>query len=522
MPKVRTLALAVLACLSLTLAATPAIADGKGANRSAEEKLLSRVATLDLDWEACGEAECATAELPLDYSNPKGQKVNVALKRIAATGATDPIGTLFVNPGGPGASGADWVRERLDLFGDEIRQNFDIIGFDPRGTNGSTRLSCFKSENRQVEVYDRLTQGFPVSLREEGDYSHAARKLGDACADEPLASHMSTTDVARDMEMLRRAVGDEGLTYMGFSYGTYLGQVYAGMFPDRVRTMVLDGVVDAEAWRGTKQSGDTPMPLRMGNAEGASQALNELLDRCEEAGPSCPLANPKEDLKAVMESLRKRPLQITEDGESYEVTYSNVVDELLFSLYSPEPEAAIEVIAGTKQLLDDSFEYRVQRNTSHDSVSPPTGYQRPLMNDLEVNAAVVCSDSLHPDDTRRWTGLAERADLEAPYFGRQALWTSVACPSWTAMDVDAFRGSFAVDSSVLVVGALWDPATSHAAAVRVSERLPHSTLLSSNNWGHTTYGESHCADDAINQYLITAEQPSAAINCTDGAQPYEE
>lgn len=522
MSKLRLAILAGLASLSLAITATPVVADGGDAPVTSEEKQINRVVTPRLDWRKCGEAECAKAQVPLDYAKPKGKMIDIALKKVPATGPSAKTGTLFVNPGGPGASGKDWVSDRLDLFPTEVREQFDIVGFDPRGTNASTRLKCFNSSKKQASVYERLTSGFPVSTEEEKDYIGAAGALAKACTNEPLARHMSTADVALDMEMLRRAVGDTDLTYLGFSYGTYLGQVYAAMFPSKVRAMVLDGVVDAEAWRGNRRSAIFPMPMRMGNAQGASQALDELLDRCSDAGKSCPLEDPKNDVEKVMEYLRKQPLKITEDGETYEATYSNVVDELLYSLYSPDAEAAIEVIAGTKQLIDDAVDSKVRRTSSRGEASPFSQHKKQEINDLELNAAVVCSDSHHPDRSRRWTQLASRADREAPYFGRQALWTSIACADWTANDVDAFTGSFSVDSTALVVGARWDPATSYAAAKRVNNRLPQSALLTSNNWGHTSYGVSACADEAINNYLITAEQPSTDITCSDGVQPFED
>ncbi|OFT91472.1 alpha/beta hydrolase [Brevibacterium sp. HMSC24B04] len=520
MSKLRLAILAGLTSLSLTVAATPVIADKGDAPVATEERQIKPVVTPRLDWQTCGEAECAKVHVPLDYAKPKGKKIYIAVKKIPATGTSGKTGTLFVNPGGPGASGKDWVSDRLDLFPTEVRKNFDIVGFDPRGTNASTRLKCFNSSKKKASVYERLTNGFPVSSDEEKDYIGAAGELSKACADEPLAQHMSTTDVALDMDMLRRAVGDTKLTYLGFSYGTYLGQVYAAMFPNKVRAMVLDGVIDAEAWRGNRRNAIFPMPMRMGNAQGASEALTELLDRCSDAGESCPLEDPDNDLENVMEYLRKHPLKITEDGETYEATYSNVVDEILYSLYSPDAEAAIDVIAGTKQLIDESVNAQVQRDSSQGEESPFSKPKKQEINDLELNAAVVCSDSHHPDSGSRWTQLANRADKEAPYFGRQALWSSIACAEWTANDDDAFAGSFSVDSPALIVGARWDPATSYAAAKRVNNRLPHSTLLTSNNWGHTSYGVSQCADDAINDYLITGEQPAADITCSDGVQPY--
>lgn len=522
MSNLRLAILAGLTSLSLTIAATPAVADQLDAPGATDEKQIRQVVTPHLDWRTCGEAECAIVQVPLDYTKPKGKTIDIAVKKIPATGSGAKTGTLFVNPGGPGASGKDWVSDRLDLFPNEIRTKFDIVGFDPRGTNASTRLKCFNSSKKQAKVYERLTAGFPISADEEKDYIGAASELSKACANVPLAQHMSTTDVALDMEMLRRAVGDTKLTYLGFSYGTYLGQVYAAMFPNKVRAMVLDGVVDAEAWRGGRGTAKFPMPMRMGNAKGASEALNELLDRCIDAGDSCPLEDPRTDLKSVMEYLRKHPLKITEDGETYEATYSNVVNEILYSLYSPKAEAAIDVIAGTKQLIEKSVNAQVKLDPSRSSASLFSKQKKQEINDLELNAAVVCSDSQHPNSGRRWSQLADRVDREAPYFGRQAIWSSIACADWTANDDDAFAGSFTFDSPVLIVGARWDPATSYAAAKRVNKRLPHSTLLTSNNWGHTSYGQSKCADSAINDYLITGEQPSADITCSDGVQPYTE
>ena len=527
--------LAVLAVLF------PLIAVGLPAELTAhaadlDHRRVDAVATPILNWAPCDLGECARVLLPLDYDVPGGPTVEVALTRIPARDPSRRLGSLFLNPGGPGASGTDFPLRATAWLGADVQDRFDLIGMDPRGTNDSTRSHCFPTVRRLVEVAGPLlTLGFPVSADEEDAFMAAAGELAHACSSRGrrLVGAMSTAEVARDLDVLRRAVGDDRLTFLGFSYGTYLGQVYANMFPDRVRALALDGVLDPTAWVGSAETAEEPMSLRLGSAQGASEALSEGLRRCGDHPEACPLSDPAADFARLAERLRRAPLRL-EDPElgAYDLTYQQFITACLYALYS---DHGVELVAGMTAALGAlaaepsglatrralAAQYRVQ-----ESAATRAADRGDYPNFLEQVPAVMCTDSRNPASMARWAELADAADAAAPYFGRSWLWGSAYCAGddWLVQDEDAYRGPFdrAGERPILVVGNHHDPATPYRAAVAVSRLLPNSRLLSSDNWGHTAYGVSACSTAAVDAYLIDGRLPDEGTVCRDGHQPFEE
>src|SRR4051794_2732038 len=218
-----------------------------------------------LQWVSCGAPyQCATAKVPLDYDQPTGATISLALVRLPATDRAHRIGSLFINPGGPGGSGVGLVHEGAAqvIFSNEVRARFDIVGFDPRGVAASTPLRCFKS----IDDENALVGGvpyFPFKQGEIGPFVTAFAKFGQACARNggPILRHMSTANVARDLDLLRQAVGDAGLTYDGVSYGSFLGTTYANLFPGKVRALIVDGVLDPVAWTTGRAPADSSVPF---------------------------------------------------------------------------------------------------------------------------------------------------------------------------------------------------------------------------------------------------------------------
>jgi pimeloyl-ACP methyl ester carboxylesterase len=309
-----------------------------GADRTspAEARLVDRVPTPILHWTTCQKtAQCATAELPLDYSHPHGATVKLALLRIRAGDPRHRLGSIFVNPGGPGDSARDFAALLPQAVPKAVLDRFDIVGVDPRGAGGGTQVRCFDALAEQVGTEAPLTAApFPVTPAGQRSVIGAARALGRACARDsatarPIASAMSTTEDARDMDVLRRAVGDRKLTYFGESYGSYLGLVYANMFPDRVRAVAIDGIVDPWALVGTPGPADVPVLDRMGSAAASYRALHELLERCQRAGqPRCSFAgaNTQARFDRLAGRLRARPLRLAAPGvKTTTVTYANLI-----------------------------------------------------------------------------------------------------------------------------------------------------------------------------------------------------
>ncbi|SCG58764.1 alpha/beta hydrolase [Micromonospora coxensis] len=506
-----------------------------------EARRVDRVPTPKLDWYACyGYAECATVDLPLDYDKPKGATTEIALLRVKARNQQARIGSLFLNPGGPGGSGTDIALAAPYFLSDELLDRFDVVGIDPRGVAASENVKCFPSVKEQTRAYAGLNVAFPWTKAEEKAYVASSRAVGRACSTtgKPLTGAMSTAEVARDMDVLRRAVGDKKLSYLGFSYGTALGQYYANMFPDRVRAVVVDGVLDPNAWVGRGAARSQLQETRLRSADGAYKALREILDRCEKAGAEkCALAagDPLASYELVAQRLRKKPVVIDDpDGGTFTVTYADFVGGSLSALYSPYGWADIDAMTSDLLVLTDPSSATAARlGAARKAVAERAERARqqrrfdfPYNNGLETFLGVDCTDAYHPTDAGAWPALGAAEDKRAPYFGRAWAWATAPCArdTWTVRDEDAFTGPFnrKTSSPVLVVGNYWDPATNYDAAVSSSKLLPNSRLLSSDSWGHTAYGTSACVTGAVDAYLLKGTLPKKGTVCTGDVQPFVE
>ncbi|WP_433729152.1 alpha/beta hydrolase [Actinoplanes sp. CA-051413] len=515
-------------------AATADVTSGPEADR------VDRVPTPVLQWYTCyGSAQCATVRLPLDYDEPDGATVQIALLRVKARKQAQRIGSLFVNPGGPGGSGTDMAALAPAFLSDSVLDRFDVVGFDPRGIGASDNLKCFPSTREQVLTQAPLNKFFPYGAAEEASYTKAARAVGQACSTTgaALAGAMSTAEVARDMDVLRRAVGDPKLTYLGFSYGTLLGQYYANMFPGRVRALALDGVVNPKSWAGVPAQGSL-QDNRLRSADAAYRALRTLLTRCDHAGKKrCVFAagNPERHFAAVARSLRAKPLLLgrDENGKAVRLTYADFIGLTLSGLYSAEAgDFVTSVAAAVETLLAAPAGKSAKKRSvaraelrAHLSRVRTPARDFPYDNTLDAFSGVICTDADHPRDTSMWPALTAAEDARAPYFGRAWGWGTVPCAgnTWTVRDEDAYRGPFnrTTSAPVLFVGNYWDPATSYRQAESATKLLPGSRLLSSDNWGHTAYGTSTCATRAVDRYLLGGTLPAAGTVCHSPMQPFK-
>src|SRR5947209_3436309 len=298
-----------------------------------------------ISWSSCnrdlGPFECGIVQVPLDYSDPSDAAISIAVVRLPAADPARRIGSLFINPGGPGGSGVDFALFAAPfLFSSEVRAKFDIVGFDPRGVARSTALRCFGTAKQWTPVFTPFA--FPSSPEEEAVWQAADLFLDGACAQRggKIIDHMATADVARDLDMLRAAVGDTRLTYAGYSYGSYLGVTYANLFPGRVRALIVDGVLDPIAWStGTRREGDTvPFSTRLRSDQGAQATLQEFFRLCD-AGTGCAFApNSAQRFAALGERLKASPLQLIDPatGQVIEFNYSLLILNTLFAMYASE------------------------------------------------------------------------------------------------------------------------------------------------------------------------------------------
>ncbi|MEO7235540.1 MAG: alpha/beta fold hydrolase, partial [Lapillicoccus sp.] len=263
-------------------------------------------------WSDCDDGfQCADVPVPLDYDRPSGGTITVALLRLPSTDPAKRKGSLFVDPGGPGGSGVGLVRSAGKTYPQEVREAYDLVGFDPRGVAGSSPLRCFDNEADSLAA--QHPQKFPVTDADIVEWQRVDRLFADACAAHggPILNHMSTANVARDLDLLRRAVGDARLNYLGYSYGTYIGMTYANMFPGTVGAFVIDGVLDPVEWStGNGATSRTqPFTMRIGSAKGSEDTLDQFLTLCDQVGDRCALSgNARARYEALLERAKAHPI----------------------------------------------------------------------------------------------------------------------------------------------------------------------------------------------------------------------
>jgi pimeloyl-ACP methyl ester carboxylesterase len=479
-----------------------------------------------LRWSDCGDGfQCATARVPLDYDHPNGAKISLALLRRPASDPAHKIGSVFLNPGGPGGSGVDFVRALGDiLFSDEVRARFDLVGFDPRGIIRSTPLRCFDSFEEALAVLPPMA--FPVTRAEERVWVESDRKLASACAQHAgaIRDHMATADAARDLDLLRQAVGDRKLTYVGYSYGTYLGATYANLFPGKVRSLVVDGVLDPVAWstgRG-RQARTQPFSTRLRSDHGAYATLRQFFTLCNHGGDNCAFSagDPRLRYQKLARRLLAEPAQLPDgQGGTVPFTYADLVATTLGAMYSPDvwPDLAMFL-----QQLDELTQPRAAAAALRSLRTALGAYQADYENFVEGGPGVFCTDSDNPSTVAAWARAARASDRRFPYFGRLWTWISSICQPWPGHDADRYMGPFtkATSNPVLVVGNRFDPATRYHGAVTLAGLLPRSRLLTLDGWGHTSLFESACIDGHVNRYLLSSQVPPSGTVCRPDVVPF--
>jgi pimeloyl-ACP methyl ester carboxylesterase len=495
-----------------------------------------------LEWGQCPAAtpeeaeflkdyQCTTADVPLSYRDPQGQSIELALGRLPAADPEHRLGTLFWNPGGPGGSG------RIPPpFSQELHERFDLVGFDPRGVAASTQLRCFETNEQAFQFFG---WEFPITLAQERRVIELTRRGTRHCARNggPILEHMATANVARDLDLLRQAVGDEQLTYLGFSYGTHIGTVYANLFPARVRALTLDAVIDPVEWTtgATPADARVPVEYRAGSFYGSHAALRTFLNACA-VDERCAFREEGRDLlrkyDTLLKRLRRRPLQLTDpDGQPLTVTYQLAVGMTLGALYDPSNSTALgqglqQVWLATEQRdrpATQRLRQRLLPPLARPSRQARTPDDEPYFG-IEAGPAVECTDSDNPSNPWEWPRYARRADHAAPYFGSLWLYLSLPCATWPASDPDRYAGPWnkpTANPLLLVGNRRGDPATPYEDAVSTSHELANARLLTLDSFGHTAFLQSQCIVDAIERYLIDVALPPEGTVCQPDRGPFD-
>ena len=467
-----------------------------------------------LVWTNCGDGlQCAKVRVPLDYDQPQGAQITLALMRLLATDPQQRLGSLFVNPGGPGGSAISEVRIAKYLFSADVRARYDIVGMDPRGVGESTPVRCFASTAEQ-QIFEPLIRA-PSSLFQYAIHLLMAYVFNAACTarNGDLLNHLSTANVARDMDLMRQSVGDVQLNYYGISYGTYLGSTYAAMFPNRVRSMVLDGVVIAPAYRSGPS---TPFLRQRGNV-GAAATLDQFLRLCAQAGPGCPFAaggDPSAKFAELAERVRAHPLALP-DGTV--VDYGRLLELTIGELNTASQWAALA------QMLQDLY---TANPSGQVGPTPPGAAPAAYDNTFDARLAIVCGETDNPNPLA-YPFLAAGADRATPYAGSFDAYLTFGCSLWQSHDADRYTGSFQVRTAnpVLVTSNRYDPATPYENAVDTVGLLSGSRLLTVNGWGHTVLTQvqvppTPCALDYVTSYLLTGTLPPEGAQCGPNVVPF--
>jgi pimeloyl-ACP methyl ester carboxylesterase len=466
-----------------------------GSTDTTDTSTTADVPAPKLDWRSCdgGDVECATVKLPLDYSKPDGKTITVGVARKKATDQSKKVGSLFVNPGGPGASAIDFM-EGFD-FGD-LADRFDLVAVDPRGVGKSSQIDC---DSAPGELYAP-----DPTIEDQADkdtYLAVSQAYVDKCKERngDLLDHVGTRDTARDMDQIRKGLGEDKLNYLGFSYGTALGQAYADLFPTHIRAMVLDGVVDLST---DGLTGATEQ------ADGFQLALEHFLANCKEKGSACPMGpDPAATLDSVIKKAEASPIPSkTADRPAGPAEVAIGLSDAMYSERTwPDLARALADAdkgdgSGMVQLTDDYLQVSsgTEKSTSFD------GY-----------FAIGCVDQNFPRSAETVFADAKKANATAPDFGESLVNDYVRCALWPAK-ADPLTPPKAIGSPpILVVGTTGDPATPYESSVKLAERLPKGRLITYDGEGHTAYGTSSCVTEAADAYLIDLKLPAEGKVCND-------
>ncbi|GAA4303850.1 alpha/beta hydrolase [Streptomyces venetus] len=461
-------------------------------------------------WRGCGVPgfQCATLKAPLDYAKPSAGDLRLAVARKKATGPGKRLGSLLVNPGGPGGSAIGYVQSYAGIgYPAEVRARYDMVAVDPRGVAGSEPVTCLDGPGMDRYTRTDLT---PDDQKETTGLVAAYRTFAEGCgADSPrLLRHVSTVEAARDMDIVRAALGDEKLNYVGASYGTFLGATYAGLFPGRAGRLVLDGAMDPS------------LPARRLNLEqtaGFDTAFRSFAKDCVRR-TDCPLGkagtSPEQvgrNLKAFFGKLDARPVR-TGDADGRRLTESLATTGVIAAMYDE----------GAWQQLREALTSAMKENDGSGLlVLSDSYYERDAdgrySNLMFANAAVNCLDLPAafdtPDEVRRALPAFRKA---SPVFGEGLAWAALNCAYWPVHATgEPHRIEAKGAAPIVVVGTTRDPATPYRWARALAGQLSSGRLLTYEGDGHTAYGRgSSCIDRTINAYLLRGTPPQDGKRCS--------
>ena len=500
-----------------------------GSRGTSVPKGLESFYNQDLTWTDCtddatGTAfQCATVTVPLDYDNPQGQTITVALKKLSST-SSSPRGSVFLNPGGPGGSGISLINAQAELYksGDlsEVLANYDVIGFDPRGVGQSTPITCWTPEDVQAILAGQAEVPFsPLTPGSAADIVAQGSREATACEEHTevpeILDHMDTRSVARDMDVMRALVGDKDLNYLGHSYGTYLGAVYTELFPDNIGRVVLDSAMDPTMARQDPMEGD---------AAAGEQSLRTYIES-QQGQAGFPLSGTTDEavaqLAAFLDGLDANPLTVSDAVAPLDRAKAvNAIGKLVNS----SPDKWPLLTEGLSQAMNahDGTTLKTNAESVSGNSAPPTTEKQVVeqLRGLKVFSANRCLDFPDTGNEASWDTALASYHHDYPVFHSALPQTDAFCHGWghtsktKAVDVDV-----EATNPVLVVGILHDPYTPYPWSHALVSRIRNSHLLSVDMYGHVATGKNSCATAKIGDYLVNGTLPSDGEVCAADPEP---
>jgi pimeloyl-ACP methyl ester carboxylesterase len=486
-------ALLLVACL-----VAGACGGGGGADKDALPVATTDTETstdggLPIEWDRCGDLECATVAVPLDHTVPDGRTIDLALARRRADG--NRIGSLLVNPGGPGAPGTQ-LAANADFFPSGVLEHFDVVGWDPRGTGASAPIDCL--DDLDPFFAADHSPDDPVEVEAQVD---AGRELVEGCEarSADLLPYLSSAATVDDMDAIRAALGEQQISYLGFSYGTYLGALYADTYPDRVRAIVLDAAVDPSL--GFED-------LARDQAIGFDNALNAFLDDCERNTCGFGGADPHGAFTRLIAQIDAESLPGELDGEERTLGPGEADIGVASALYGGVP--AWEFLA---EALNDAAQGDGSRllALSDEYTGRKTGGE--YDNAQEAFYGISCLDTAAPT-VDELAAIADRSQAVAPVFGASTVWLGAPCSVWP-VPATAQPAPIAAAGAppIVVIGTSNDPATPMKWARSLADQLESGHLVEWRGEGHSALGADACIDAAVASYLVDLTVPEPGLVC---------
>jgi pimeloyl-ACP methyl ester carboxylesterase len=475
-----------------------------------------------IPWGECDppgvDLQCARIRVPLDWDDPGGRTISLAVIRHLASKRNERIGTLFINPGGPGDTGVGLVQgdpAGVDALGGG---RFDVVSWDPRGTNASTRVLCFRSQREEALFWAGAS--IPLTTAASERFRLKTDELARRCGEVSgwLLPHISTADTARDLDHLRSLVGEGKLTYLGLSYGSYLGQTYANLFPDRVRAMLLNGIVDAVKY---SRSAEARMAAAVATSD---EVFVQFLSLCDRAGPErCALAGggrtAADRVEELIERLKRAPIPAPGARPPLSSRQRLGYTDLLMAQFQPLRAPRVWPV----NAADLGAALRGDGSVLESGASgflTPAGWAG-----IITTTAIQCADAPADRSSQAWPRVIGRLERISRLQGRiQGWWEWAPCASWPARGEDNYRGPWnaVTPNRILLINQRHDPNTGYANAVRAERYLGNAVLLTHEGYGHLAFQDpSACVNKAIVDYLVDLTTPPKGKSCQSDRQPFD-